>query len=263
MSGLPFEREIATARAAAVAAGEIIARYSLGNRESWDKKEDNPVTQADLEANQCILDRLAEVFPDDAILSEETVDSPDRLDAERLWVIDPLDGTKEFIEGVPQFAVSVALAIGGEPVVGVVFQPLTRECFWAAKGRGAYLGETRLELSSAPQLEQSKMLSSRTEMKRGQIGPYLDWFGEIEPVGSAAFKLALVACGRGDLWLSTSPKSEWDVCAGDILVREAGGTFVTLGDGERTYNQRDILLQPDMLAGPQALIEQYRARKNA
>jgi myo-inositol-1(or 4)-monophosphatase len=102
------------------------------------------------------------------------------------------------------------------------------------------------------------MLSSRTEMKRGQVEAFRALFARIEPVGSVALKLALVAAGRADVWLSAAPKSEWDVCAGDLLVREAGGTFVSLAHGERTYNQADVLLQPLLAAGPSRLVDALR-----
>jgi myo-inositol-1(or 4)-monophosphatase len=177
-----------------------------------------------------------------------------------LWVIDPLDGTKEFIEGIPQYAVSVGLVEDGVPVVGAIYQPLTRECFWAAQGHGAFLDDKPLRVSVQQCLDQSVMLSSRTEMKRGQVDRFKEWFAKIDPVGGAAFKLALVASARGDLWVSTAPKSEWDVCAGDVLVREAGGVFVTLDAGQRVYNQSDVLLQPLMLAGPPALVDAFRAK---
>jgi len=258
-----LEREVAAARAAALAAGQIIARHATGARKSWDKAEDNPVTQADLEANRAILAVLRASFPDDAILSEETRDSPERRHAERLWVVDPLDGTKEFVQGVPEFAVSIGLAIRGEPVVGVVLQPLTGELFWGASGGGAWLGDTRLRVSTARALDACRVLSSRTEMGRGQLERQLGWFREVVPVGSAALKLALVAASRADLWFSVAPKSEWDVCAGDLLVREAGGAFVTLAAGPRRYNRDDVLLKPPMVAGPASLVEAFLERWRA
>jgi myo-inositol-1(or 4)-monophosphatase len=232
-----LQRELEVARDAALAAGEVIARHAEGNRESWEKAEDNPVTKADLEANGAILEILGAGFPDDAIL---------------------LDGTKEFIARIPEFAVSVALAVRGEPVVGVVYQPLDRECFWAARGSGGHRNGERLRVSSARALEQCVLLSSRTEMSRGQVDPYKEWFQEVRPVGSVALKLAWIAAGRGDLWISAAPKNEWDVCAGDLLVREAGGVFLTLEEGPRRYNQADTLLRPLMAAGPPHLVQLLR-----
>ena len=104
------------------------------------------------------------------------------------------------------------------------------------------------------------MLSSRTEMHRGQLEPYAKLFRELRPIGSVALKLALIAAGRGDLWISTAPKNEWDVCGGDLIVREAGGRFITIDDGERVYNQADTLLQPLMAAGPAELVEAFCER---
>jgi myo-inositol-1(or 4)-monophosphatase len=258
-----LEREAAAAREAAEAAGAVIARHAAGARKSWDKAEDSPVTLADLEANRAILAVLSRSFPGDAILSEETRDAPERARAERLWVVDPLDGTKEFIAGVPEFAVSIGLVIRGEPVVGVVQQPLTGELFWGVQGGGTWLGRTRLAVSAARRLEDCRVLSSRTEMGRGQLERQRGWFREVVPVGSAALKLAFVAAGRADLWFSVAPKSEWDVCAGDLLVREAGGVFVALDAGPRRYNRADVLLRPPLVAGPFALVEAFAERWRA
>jgi myo-inositol-1(or 4)-monophosphatase len=254
-----FHREARAAREAAQAGGEVVARHAAANRrEAREKSADNPVTAADLEANAAILARLRAEFPADAILSEETADRPERLAAERVWIVDPLDGTKEFVEGVPQFCVSVALAVRGTPVAGCVFDPSTGESFHAAAGAGAWLGDARLAVSRERALAKCVVLSSRTEMKRGQVDAFKELVGRIEPVGSVALKLAWIAAGRADLWISAAPKSEWDVAAGDLLVREAGGTFVEYARGARVYNQADVLLQPLMAAGPAELVRAFQ-----
>ena len=193
-----FEREVAVARDAAQAAGEIIARHCQTKRESWDKSEDSPVTHADLEANEAIRRILLEAFSEDAILSEETCDSPERLRAERLWIIDPLDGTKEFIQAIPEytsspvleFVVSIGLSVRGVPVLGVVLQPVTQECFWGARGSGAHLGNEPVQVSRVRRLDEAVVLSSRTEMGRGQMDAYKALFGAVRPIGSVALKLA-------------------------------------------------------------------------
>jgi myo-inositol-1(or 4)-monophosphatase len=254
-----FEREADVAREAALAAGEVIARHAAAERrEATEKSHDNPVTAADLEANAAIGEVILAAFPADAVLSEETADSAARLRASRVWIVDPLDGTKEFVERVPEFAVSIALVVDARPVAACVYQPTTRECFHARRGGGAWLGDERLAVSRKTSLAASVMLSSRTEMKRGQIEAFRGLFARIEPVGSVAFKLALVAAGRADLWISVAPKQEWDVCAGDLLVHEAGGTFRELARGERRYNQSDLLLAPPLAAGPAGLVEEFR-----
>jgi myo-inositol-1(or 4)-monophosphatase len=256
-----FEREARVACEAAQAGGEVVARHAAAQRrESREKSHDNPVTAADLEANAAICDRLRAAFPDDALLSEETADQPDRLSAERVWIVDPLDGTKEFVEGVPQFAVSVALALRGQPVAGCVYDPSTGESFWAALGAGARLGATPISVTRERDLAKAVVLSSRTEMKRGQVDAFKPFVARLEAVGSVALKLAWIAAGRADLWVSAAPKSEWDVCAGDLLVREAGGIFSELARGARSYNQSDVLLQPLMAAGPAALVHEFARR---
>lgn len=258
---MSFEREVRVAREAAEAGGAIVARHaSAEQRASWLKSRDNPVTAADLEANAAICARLRAEYPRDAILSEETADRPERLAAERIWIVDPLDGTKEFVEGVPQFAVSVALAAGGRPVAGCVHDPSSGESFWAGAGLGAHLGVRRLSVSQEARLEKSVVLSSRTEMSRGQVEPFRGFFARIEPVGSVALKLAWIAAARADLWISAAPKSEWDVCAGDLLVREAGGEFDQVGRGARRYNQADVVLEPLLAAGPAALVREFARR---
>ncbi len=256
---MSFEREADVAREAALAAGQVIARHaSAQRRAATEKSDDSPVTAADLEANAAIGEVLRKAFPRDALLSEETIDCSARLGASRVWIIDPLDGTKEFVEGVPQFAVSVALVVRGRPAAACIYQPTTRECFHGRLGGGAWLGDQRLAVSQKSNLAESLLLSSRTEMKRGEIEAFRSLFARVEPVGSVAFKLALVAAGRADLWISVAAKREWDVCAGDLLVREAGGTFSELARGERSYNQSDLLLRPPLAAGPARLVEEFR-----
>lgn len=260
---MDWERESRAANEAAQGAAEIIARLASGARESWQKGADDPVTRADLEGDAAIQRVLRAAFPDDVILSEETRDSPARLGRERVWIIDPLDGTKEFVEGIPEYAVSIALCVQGQPVVAAVCRPAPRELFSAAHGRGAFRDAERVQVAAARPLARSRVIASRTETKRGQLAAYRSWFGSIEPVGSVALKLALVAAGRADGWISLAPKNEWDVCAGDLLVREAGGVFVTQVEGVRTYNQEHTLLSPPMAAGPVSFVEEFRSRVHA
>ncbi len=254
---MSFEREAGVAREAALAGGEVIARHAAaGRRAATEKSADNPVTAADLEANAAITAILRRAFPGDAILSEETADDSTRLGASRVWVIDPLDGTKEFVAGVPEFAVSVALVVDGRPVAASLYQPITRECFHAWRGGGAWLDGERLAVSRQTELAKSVLAASRTETGRGQLDAVRARFARVEAIGSVAWKLAVIAAGRVDVWLSLAAKHEWDVCAGDLIVHEAGGTFRELGRGVRRYNSADVLLAPPLAAGPEALVSQ-------
>jgi myo-inositol-1(or 4)-monophosphatase len=259
----PFEREVEIARRAAAAASACIARFARGSRKSWDKAADSPVTHADLAAHAAIERELRTAFPHDFVLSEESASHDARAGVERLWIVDPLDGTKEFIAGIPEYAVSIALVIAGEPVVGVVQNPISDECFWGARGRGAFLGSEPLRLSSTGILSEAVLLSSRTEQSRGQVDAWKGAVKEVRPIGSVALKLAWIAAGRGDVWLSMAPKNEWDVCAGHLLVREAGGIFLTRELGEPRYNQAELLMRPPMAAGPPALVEALGIRERA
>jgi myo-inositol-1(or 4)-monophosphatase len=258
---MPYDRELEVALAAAREAGEILLRHYEGGTETWEKSEDNPVTLADLESDRAIAARLARAFPDDALLSEETVSDLSRTRRQRVWIVDPMDGTKEFTKKIPEFAVSIALAEAGEPVVGVVLNPAARVSLWATRGAGAFRDGERVHVSSCARLDEAVVIASRTEISRDQFAPYEGWFKDLRPVGSIAWKLACIACGEGDLNVSVAPKNEWDVCAGDLLVREAGGAYVAFDDTTRAYNQERTLIEAGMAAGPRPLLDEFLRRE--
>jgi myo-inositol-1(or 4)-monophosphatase len=258
-----YDRELEVAREAAREAAAILLRHYRGDVESWEKSEDNPVTHADLESDRAIHARLRAAFPGDAILSEETAADPARTRARRVWIVDPMDGTKEFTQKIPEFGVSIALAEAGEPVVGVIQNPVTGVAVWAAAGAGTHRDGAPVCVSTCARLEEAVVIASRTEISRGQFAPYEGWFKELRPVGSIAWKLACIACGEGDLNVSVAPKNEWDVCAGDLLVREAGGVYLAFDGARRRYNQARTLIEAGMAAGPPALVGAFCARERA
>jgi myo-inositol-1(or 4)-monophosphatase len=258
---MPYELELETALAAAREAGAILLRHWTDDLRHWEKSDDNPVTRADLEADQAIGARLRAALPGDAVLSEETVADPLRLRARRVWIVDPMDGTKEFIGKIPEFGVSIALVEDGEPVVGVIHNPAAATTVWATRGGGTFRDGVRVRVSSVARLADAVVIASRTEIKRDQFAPYAGWFRELRPVGSIAWKLACIASGEGDLNVSVAPKNEWDVCAGDLLVREAGGVYVAFDGSRRRYNQQKTLIDAGMAAGSPALVEQFLERE--
>jgi myo-inositol-1(or 4)-monophosphatase len=260
---MAFERELEVALAAAREAGDILRRhYETGTR-VWEKSEDNPVTLADLEADAAIRARLSEAFASDGILSEETTSDGSRLARRRVWIVDPMDGTKEFTRRIPEFAVSLALTEDAEPVVGVVHNPVAEVTVWATRGGGSFRDGKPVRVSACPRLEQAVVVASRSEISRDQFAGYEDWFGELRPMGSIAWKLAHIACGDADLNVSFAPKNEWDVCAGDLLVREAGGVYTDFDGAKRRYNQADTSVAAGMGAGARALLEQFIARERS
>src|SRR5215470_3228435 len=163
-----FVEEKDCAVAAALAAGAIIRSIYHTDYVVDYKGKDSPVTVADREANQKIHEILQGTFPDYGWLSEETVDSPARLSRRRVWVVDPLDGTKEFIEKIPEFGVSIALIENGLPVVGVVYNPIEDELFWTIRGQGTWHEQRRLRVTQTDQLPAATILASRSETKRGE-----------------------------------------------------------------------------------------------
>jgi myo-inositol-1(or 4)-monophosphatase len=182
-------------------------------------------------------------------LSEETVDSPDRLDKTRVWVVDPLDGTKEFIEGVPNFVVSIALVENGAPIVGVLYNPVTGELFTAVKGEGAFLNGEPIHCITKENVADMVILNSRSETRRGLWEPFAGTFGELKAIGSVAYKLGLTAAGKADIFASLRPKNEWDICAGNCLINEAGGKLIDLKGNDVIFNQEKTLIEPGLIAG--------------
>jgi len=260
---MSYQRELQVALDAAHQAGDILLRHYRGDTRSWEKSEDNPVTLADLEADRAIAAVLRAAFPDDGLLSEEALSDPSRVEKHRVWIVDPMDGTKEFTKEIPEFAVSIALVENGEPMMGVVRNPAADVTVWASKGDGAFRDGERTRVSSIDRLEDAVMIASRTEISREKFKDHEGWFREIRPVGSIAWKLACIACGEGDLNISLAPKNEWDVCAGDVLVREAGGIYTAFDGSNRLYNQADPLIEAFMAAGPPQLVRAFCERERA
>ena len=143
-----MQKELEIAVQAAKEAGKIVMEYYRGNYDIREKSPNNPVTTADLMANHRIREIIYHTFPDDGWLSEETEDSPDRLAKSRVWVVDPIDGTEEFIAGIPEFAISIALVVEGTPVIGVLHNPATAELFYAYMGGGAFCNGMPIHCSS-------------------------------------------------------------------------------------------------------------------
>ncbi len=258
---MPYDRELEVALEAARAAGGVLRRHYEHGTERWDKGEDDPVTLADLESDRVIAERLRAAFPGDALLSEETVSDPSRLRRRRVWIVDPMDGTKEFTQKIPEFGASIALVEAGEPIVGVILNPAAGVSVWATRGGGTHRDGERVRVSDCTSLAEARVIASRTEISRSQFEPYAGWFRELRPVGSIAWKLACIACGDADLNVSVAPKNEWDVCAGDLLVREAGGVYVAFDGSVRSYNQERTLIEAGMAAGPPALVERFLERE--
>lgn len=213
---LDHERTVATRLA--LEAGELLRTHlKRGLTVEHKTSADDPVTAADREASELILAGLRATFPQDGLLSEEAADNAARLDAPRVWIVDPIDGTKEFTTGSPDYAVSIGLAVEGRPVLGVVYAPATDELFTGVVGVGVTKNGAPAGFSGRPEYVVSV---SDTEFQR-ELHRH-DLPGMV-PSGSIALKLARIAAGEADVTFTMSPRSEWDLAAGHALVRAAGG----------------------------------------
>jgi len=251
-----YEKELAIAEQAAQEAGSMVMGLFNGKYDVHEKSKNNPVTTADLEANRIIRDNIRKSFPQDGWLSEEDADNSHRLALKRIWVIDPIDGTKEFIEGVPQFAISIAFVVEGRPKVAIVFNPAKDRLFRAAAGQGAYLNNEAIRVSPRQGVRGASLLVSRSEpQKRFQV--FVERC-DLRRVGSIAYRLAKVASGDGDGTLTFRTIHEWDICAGVLMVEEAGGKVVD-GDGKTMTFNRELPKQRGVVAANAGLTDDLQA----
>jgi myo-inositol-1(or 4)-monophosphatase len=213
-----FREDLELAIRAAREAGREVLRFFGRDHAVTYKNPDQPLTEADLRADAILKKELLGARPGDGWLSEETVDSPDRLSRDRVWIVDPIDGTRAFIEARPEYVVCVALAVRGEIEVGVVFNPSTDELFHAVRGGGAFRGERPIRISMSGR----SLLASRSDLRVGEFDALRDAW-ELTPLGSTALKMVKVADGTAAAYVSRGPKNEWDVAAAARIVEEAGG----------------------------------------
>ena len=251
--------DIARIAEALTAAGEALKPFTPGEI-AYRVKEarGDPVTEADHAVDErlrCLLPRAGEAW-----LSEETADDLRRLEAARVWVVDPIDGTWEFVEGIPEWCVSIGLVEDGRPVAGGIFNPATGETVLGAVGEGVTYNGAAAAVRDPEALDGLTVLASRSETGRGEWARYDGAPFAVRPCGSVAYKMGLVAGGRADATWTLSPKSEWDVAAGAALVL-AGGGAVSLADGtEPPFNQRRPRFSNFVAAGPRVaatLIDQW------
>lgn len=241
----------------ATEAGQKIREIYLHGQFDRDIKADNtPVTSADLAAHQIIAASLHALTPDIPVLSEEAADIPlrDREHWKRYWLVDPLDGTGEFIAGSGDFSVIIALVEHNRPVMGVVYVPMTEVCYYAIAGLGAYKRTEKQELRiSSRQIPTRDGVSLRLAVSRRQDPQsVLKLFHqpqhcELVVMGGAALKSCLVAEGRADCYVRVGPTGEWDTGAAQIIIEEAGGQLMDIELQPLTYNERESLENPNFI----------------
>ena len=238
-------------------AGRVILMYfnQLDRLEYSSKGRNDYVSQADVEAERAVLDVLTRAYPDHGIIAEE---SGEREGSEYTWVIDPLDGTTNFLHGFPMFAVSVAVKRAGVLEHGVVYDPLHDEMFTASRGEGAQLNGKRIRVSTTRKLAPSLLGTGFPFRDLGIIEPWMRSFQSLLPktsgirrAGAAALDLAYVAAGRLDGFWEFGLKP-WDMAAGALLIREAGGLVADVSGGQ------DFLENGNLVAANPLIFEEFR-----
>jgi myo-inositol-1(or 4)-monophosphatase len=254
--GGAYGGELARIHEALEQAKALFQRFNPGEIEARFKSGDDPVTEADTRVDAL----LRGILPQDGEgwLSEETRDDLSRLDRSRVWVVDPLDGTREFVKGIPEWCVSIGLVEDGEPVAGGIANPATGETIVGARGAGVTINGAPARVSARPSLQGARIHASRSEVKRGEWEGYTPGLFEMTPTGSVAYKLGLVAAGRIDATWTLTPKHEWDVAAGVALVLAAGGVVEAGSPEELRFNRAKPLLSR-LIAAPPQLLPQIQA----
>jgi myo-inositol-1(or 4)-monophosphatase len=195
----------------------------------WEKSPGNPVCAVDLEVDVMLRERLAALLPDAGWLSEETIDNPARLAAARVWVVDPIDGTRDYLRGRPGWAVSVALVEHGQPVIGVLDAPARGEVWTAEAGKGAWRNGTRIRASARTELAGARVPADQLpKVDRDLV--------TVEKPNSIALRIAMVAAGEADLVATIRWGHEWDVAAAVLLARESGAAVTDALGAELAFN---------------------------
>ena len=230
-------------------AGEIARKFFQSDFDTWQKGKNDPVTEVDIAIDHLLRTELTSARPDYGWLSEETKDSADRLGKDRVWVVDPIDGTRAFVKGKPHFTICGALVEKGQSVVGAVYNPVTDELYSAMIGKGAKCNGQAIQVSTQDDIEGCRMIGSEPLFKHPDWKrPWPDM--HIESRNSVALRMVLVASGKWDASISLSRKSDWDLAGADLIMREAGGLATDHTGGRFDYNKKDPLHPSVVVAGP-------------
>ncbi|SHL45373.1 3'(2'),5'-bisphosphate nucleotidase CysQ [Roseibium suaedae] len=250
-SGPLNQRDLVLLEAAARSAGEVAMGFFGQDPRRWFKDNNSPVSEADMAVDAHLVEVLRSARPDYGWLSEETVDSPERLSRERTFIVDPIDGTRAFLLGGDEWTVSLAIAEAGRPVAAALLCPVRGEMFLATLGQGATLNGKRMSVSSHEKLAGSRL--SGPHSVTANAGVRAMGFQAEPGIRSLAYRIAMVAANRLEVAAARAYANDWDLAAADLLVQEAGGRLTDL-DGQTVSYNRSSTRHPALIAAPGQLI---------
>ncbi len=242
-------------------AGTRVLQLARDGFDIQRKADHSPVTSADLAVNDILQTTVLKHFPHDGWMSEESPDTPERLQRSRVWIIDPIDGTSYFIKGVPQYSISVALVENQQPILGVIYNPATEELFTALAGQGLYVNGEPISAKESAN-EPLTILVNPSRLGRKEFKAF-EGHATLQPMGSIAYSLALVAAGKADGTINFDRLHEWDIAAGWLLVQEGQGTVTDSFMHSLSFNQPDPISHGVLAArtGAQEPFEALVARR--
>jgi histidinol-phosphatase len=242
---MAWEREIEVCRDVARRAGDLALQHAARGVAAEDKSDDSPVTVADRECERLIVSELRAAFPDDGFLGEEGAKDAGR--SGRRWIIDPIDGTRDFLRGLPSWSNLIGLEAGGDVVVGTCNLPAQGELYWAARGHGAFCGDRRIRVSSIDRRDRAVLCLtafnnlSRSPLKAGLLD-YLAGYWAVRSMGGCQ-DAVLVPSGRAEAWIELAAKS-WDLAPFKVIGEEAGARFFNFDGGSSIHGGNAVLCAP-------------------
>ncbi len=260
MAASPWLTELDLMTEAVTAAGEEALRHFERGVRHWVKDGNSPVSEADMAVDRMLAEQLGRARPDYGWLSEESENDPERLQRERVFIVDPIDGTRGFIKGSDQWTICAALSEGGQVRAGVVHNPVRRETFQAITGGGAYCNGEAINVSPRHDIAGARMAAAK-----GAVAPLGAMATNVNRsyVHSLAYRFALVARGDFDATMSAGHAHEWDIAAAALIVEEAGGAVTHRNGKPPRFNKPHPTVAPLIAAGPDLHAQLQRRLKRA
>lgn len=230
-------------------AGDIALKFFRASNEVWMKKGNSPVSEADLAVNEYLLEKLRSARPDYGWMSEENEDDQSRLNHRRTFIVDPIDGTRGFIDGVDEWCISVAVVEDNEPVAGILHAPALGDTYCATGDTASTLNGSQISVSTTMPV---KSVTASRKLNELFKQAYSDTIDVIDYIPSLALRVAMVANGKIDAALARSGANDWDVAAADLILFQAGGNLSDIKGKKLSYNREEVRVPALIAAGQHA-----------